>query len=59
MIDPSKSRKAPPRVSLQPQGDMFRLDSQLTAEVYGERSLMAFLFFALSKNVWVQSLAYQ
>jgi plasmid replication initiation protein len=41
-----------------PQGELFLLDSPLTGEVRGERSLMAFPFFALSKNAWMKSLAY-
>jgi len=57
---PPKARKNPPaRVSLRPQGDLFRLDSPLTAEIRGERSLMAFPFFALAKNAWMKPLTYQ
>lgn len=41
-----------------PQGELFQLDSPLTGEVRGERSLMAFPFFALSKNAWMKPLAY-
>lgn len=41
-----------------PQGELFLLDSPLTGEVRGERSLMAFPFFALSKNAWMKPLAY-
>lgn len=41
-----------------PQGELFRLDSPLTSEIRGERSLMAFPFFALSKNAWMKPLAY-
>lgn len=41
-----------------PQGELFRLDSPLTGEIRGERSLMAFPFFALSKNAWMKPLAY-
>lgn len=40
------------------QGELFLLDSPLTGEVRGERSLMAFPFFALSKNAWMKPLAY-
>lgn len=43
---------------LMPQGELFRLDSPLTGEIRGERSLMAFPFFALSKNAWMKPLAY-
>ncbi|GGZ16017.1 replication initiator protein A [Novosphingobium colocasiae] len=41
-----------------PQGELFLLDSPLTGEIRGERSLMAFPFFALSKNAWMKPLAY-
>lgn len=51
--------KASPRAPARPQGDLFRLDSPLTAEIRGERSLMAFPFFALAKNAWMKPLTYQ
>ena len=41
-----------------PQGELFLLDSPLIGEIRGERSLMAFPFFALSKNAWMKPLAY-
>lgn len=41
------------------QGDLFVLDSPLLTEVRGERSLMAFPFFALSKGKWTKPLAYK
>lgn len=41
------------------QGDLFALDSPLLKEVRGERSLMAFPFFALSKGKWIKPLAYK
>lgn len=41
-----------------PQSELFLLDSPLTGEIRGERSLMAFPFFALSKNAWMKPLAY-
>jgi plasmid replication initiation protein len=41
-----------------PQGDLFMLDSPLHGEIRGERSLMAFPFFALSKNAWMKPLTY-
>ena len=41
-----------------PQRELFQLDSPLTGEIRGERSLMAFPFFALSKNAWMKPLAY-
>ena len=41
-----------------PQGELFKLDSPLVGEIRGERSLMAFPFFALSKNAWMKPLAY-
>ncbi|MES3057663.1 replication initiator protein A [Sphingomonas faeni] len=42
-----------------PQGELFLLDSPLYGEIRGERSLMAFPFFALSKNAWMKPLSYQ
>lgn len=41
------------------QGDLFALDSPLLTEVRGERSLMAFPFFALSKGRWTKPLSYK
>lgn len=41
------------------QRDLFQLDSPLTGEIRGERSLMAFPFFALSKNAWMKPLTYE
>lgn len=41
-----------------PQGDLFLLDSPLIGEIRGERSLMAFPFFALAKNAWMRPLTY-
>lgn len=41
------------------QGDLFALDSPLLTEVRGERSLMAFPFFALSKGKWTKPLSYK
>lgn len=41
-----------------PQRELFQLDSPMTGEIRGERSLMAFPFFALSKNAWMKPLAY-
>lgn len=40
------------------QGDLFSLDSPLHGDIRGERSLMAFPFFALSKNAWMKPLTY-
>lgn len=40
------------------QRDLFQLDSPLQGEIRGERSLMAFPFFALSKNAWMKPLTY-
>ena len=42
-----------------PQGELFLLDSPLYGEIRGERSLMAFPFFALSKYAWMKPLSYQ
>jgi plasmid replication initiation protein len=50
---PRKKAPAP-----RPQGDLFQLDSPLQGEIRGERSLMAFPFFALSKNAWMKPLSY-
>lgn len=36
------------------QRDLFQLDNPLTAAIHGERSLMAFPFFALSKHAWMK-----
>lgn len=41
------------------QSDLFVLDSPLMSEVRGERSLMAFPFFALSKGKWTKTLSYK
>lgn len=41
-----------------PQGELLPLGSPLTGEVRGERSLISFAFFALSKNAWMRPLAY-
>jgi plasmid replication initiation protein len=51
---PSRKKAPAPR----PQGDLFQLDSPLQGEIRGERSLMAFPFFALSKNAWMKPLSY-
>lgn len=51
----ARAPRAPARV---PQGDLFRLDSPLNAEIRGERSLMAFPFFALAKTAWMKPLSY-
>lgn len=50
------SKTTPSRI---PQGELFLLDSPLYGEIRGERSLMAFPFFALSKNAWMKPLSYQ
>lgn len=41
------------------QGDLFTLDSPLYGDIRGERSLMAFPFFALSKNAWMKPLTFE
>lgn len=41
------------------QGELFMLDSPLHGPVRGERSLMAWPFFALAKKAWMQPLAYK
>ena len=54
---PSRKKDAK-TAAAQPQRDLFRLDSPLHGEIRGERSLMAFPFFALSKNAWMKPLSY-
>lgn len=41
------------------QSDLFSLDSPLQGEIRGERSLMAFPFFALAKTRWMKPLTYK
>ncbi|MBB3349560.1 replication initiator protein A [Sphingomonas sp. BK069] len=41
------------------QGELFSLDSPLLGGVQGERSLMAYPFFALTKAAWTKPLAYR
>lgn len=41
------------------QGELFSFDSPLLTEVRGERSLMAYPFFALTKTAWKKSLIYK
>jgi plasmid replication initiation protein len=41
------------------QGDLFTFDSPLMSGVQGERSLMAFPFFALAKTAWTKPLIYK
>lgn len=41
-----------------PQRDLFQLDSPLIGEIRGERSLMAFPFFALAKSAWMKPFSY-
>lgn len=43
----------------QEQGELFLLDSPLHGPVRGERSLMAWPFFALAKKAWMQPLTYK
>lgn len=54
----SPAAKAPARRREPGQRDLFQLDSPLTGEIRGERSLMAFPFFALAKSAWMKPLAY-
>lgn len=61
MTRPSSPRPKKDGKALSPkanQRDLFQLDSPLTGEIRGERSLMAFPFFALSKNAWMKPLSY-
>ncbi len=55
----AKPRKSSAGQTDIPQGDLFLLDSPLYGEIRGERSLMAFPFFALSKNAWMKPLSYK
>ena len=55
----AKPRKSSAGQTEIPQGDLFLLDSPLYGEIRGERSLMAFPFFALSKNAWMKPLSYK
>lgn len=41
------------------QGELFSFDSPLLTEVRGERSLMAYPFFALTKTAWNKALIYK
>ncbi|WP_018251338.1 replication initiator protein A [Sphingomonas melonis] len=52
------SNRSPATSGTLPQRDLFALDSPLHGEIRGERSLMAFPFFALSKNAWMKPLTY-
>lgn len=52
------TRIAPKTVAKMLQGKIFLLDSPLHGEIRGERSLMTFPFFALSKNAWMKPLSY-
>ncbi|SEN62365.1 Plasmid replication initiator protein [Sphingomonas gellani] len=56
---PKEGRKTPAKAPKISQRDLFQLDSPLTSEIRGERSLMAFPFFALSKNAWMKPLTYE
>ena len=53
---PPRAKSGKPKAV--PQGELFLLDSPLQGEIRGERSLMAFPFFALAKNAWMKPLAY-
>jgi plasmid replication initiation protein len=55
---PSPRKKAAKAATPRSQRDLFQLDSPLHGEIRGERSLMAFPFFALSKNAWMKPLSY-
>jgi len=54
---PASHRSSAPAGSVTVR-DLFTLDSPLHGEIRGERSLMAFPFFALSKNAWMKPLTY-
>lgn len=50
--------KSPTRRREASQRDLFQLDSPLIGEIRGERSLMAFPFFALAKSAWMKPISY-
>ena len=54
---PASNRPSAPAGSVTVR-DLFTLDSQLHGEIRGERSLMAFPFFALFKSAWMKPLTY-
>ena len=54
----SAAAKPPARRRDGAQRDLFQLDSPLIGEIRGERSLMAFPFFALAKSAWMKPLTY-
>lgn len=61
---PADVRPAPAKAAGKPgtpvrQRDLFQLDSPLIGEIRGERSLMAFPFFALAKGAWMKPLTYE
>lgn len=56
---PTPPRKPPRPPAAGNQRDLFALDSPLLGEIRGERSLMAFPFFALAKNAWMKPLRYE
>ena len=49
-----RPKSGKPKPKAVPQGELFLLDSPLQGEIRGERSLMAFPFFALAKNAWMK-----
>lgn len=53
-----RSMKRPQKPIAIQQGELFALDSPLLGGIHGERSIMAFPFFALSKNKWMKPLTY-
>lgn len=62
MTDATTNASKPASVKLGPplrQRDLFQLDSPLMGEIRGERSLMAFPFFALAKGAWMKPLTYE
>ena len=59
MTRPTSATRAAKSGGKAPQGDLFRLDSPLLGEIRGERSLMAFPFFALAKTAWMKPLTYR
>lgn len=54
----SRRKETAKRPPVPAQRELFAFDSPLTGEVRGERSLVAFPFFALSKTPWRKALSY-
>lgn len=58
VVSPIQDAKRDPKSVAIRQHELFALDSPLLGGIHGERSIMAFPFFALSKNKWMKPLTY-